>query len=88
MIFRRRRRGVTSVGLTPSLRDAPTAACYDTNRQRFHLAAAQRCLDEPGHLCFGHLMALPAGSSGSVLLASRPLGIAKYQQHLLPIRAR
>ena len=35
---------------TPSLRDAPTTAHYDTNRQRLHLSRAKHCLDEAGHL--------------------------------------
>jgi hypothetical protein len=35
----------------PSLRDAPTTAYYNINRQRLHLSRAKHCLDEAGHLC-------------------------------------
>ncbi len=35
---------------TPSLRGAPIAAHYDSNRQRLHLSGAKRYLDEAGHL--------------------------------------
>jgi hypothetical protein len=32
------------------LRDAPTTAYYNVNRQRLHLSRAKHCLDEASHL--------------------------------------
>src|SRR6202158_6327570 len=37
-------------GTTPSLRDAPTTAYYNINRQRLYLSRAKHCLDEASHL--------------------------------------
>ena len=39
---------------TPSLRDAPTTAYYNINRQRLHLSSAKHCLDEASHLSRSH----------------------------------
>jgi hypothetical protein len=38
--FRRHCRGITPVGLRPTLRDTPTMAHYDANRQGLYLSAA------------------------------------------------
>jgi hypothetical protein len=48
--FRRHCRGLTPVGLKPSLREAPAMAWNEPNRLRIHLAEPKRCLDEAGHL--------------------------------------
>ena len=42
MNFRRRCRGLTPVGLQPSLREAPATAQNEPNRQRIHLAEPKR----------------------------------------------
>jgi hypothetical protein len=34
------------------LRDAPTTAYYNVNRQRLHLSRAKHCLDEASHLWY------------------------------------
>ena len=35
---------------TPFLRNDPTMAYYETNRQVIHLSMAKRCLDQADHL--------------------------------------
>jgi hypothetical protein len=35
---------------TPFLRNDPTMAHYETNRQVIHLSKAKRCLDQADHL--------------------------------------
>ena len=43
-------RGLTPVGLKPSLHEVPATIQNEPNRQRIHLAEPKRCLDEAGHL--------------------------------------
>src|SRR5208282_6146936 len=49
----------TSGRATPSLRDAPTATRYATNRQGIYLTEAKRCSKQPDHL-YGAMTLPPA----------------------------